>query len=168
MELGRVPWYDDDTGGIRNPDKESTSEDEAVAEQQKNKKRRGRKPKVIHDETYESAVTTNAGAQINVGLNRMQINERLGIVEPVTSTSGLTARGTPTATYLTAPGPTIAIFTASDAIASVTTPRPVTAVAQRRETNPLQELPHCTSISPELQNYWTEKARHWKMSTLSR
>ena len=48
----------------------------------------------------------------------------------------------------------------------MTTPRPVTAVAQRRGTNRLQELPHCTSIPPELQNYCTEKARHWKMSTL--
>ena len=137
MELGRVPWYGDNTRGETNPDKESTSKDETMAEQQKSKKQRGRKPKVIHDETEESAVTTDAGARINAGPNRTQINERLGIVEPVTSTSGLTARGTPTATYSTAPAPTIAISTTGDAIASMTTPRPVTVVAQRRGTNPL-------------------------------
>ena len=78
-----------------------------LRDQQKCKKRRGRKPKVIHDETEESAVTTDADP------NRTQINERLGIVEPVTSTSGLTARGTPTATYSMAPAPTIAISTAA-------------------------------------------------------
>ena len=96
---------------------------------------------MIHDETEESAVTTDADASMNASLNRMQINERLRIVEPVTSTSGLTTRGTPTVTYSTAPAPIIAISTASDAIASVTTPRPVIAVVQRRRTNPLQELP---------------------------
>ena len=40
LELGRVPWYDDETRGETNPDKESISEDETMPEQQKRKKRR--------------------------------------------------------------------------------------------------------------------------------
>ena len=78
LELGRVPSYDDDTRCETNPDKESISEDETMAEQQKSKKRRGRKPEVIHDKTEESAVTTDSDARIIAGPNRTQINEGWG------------------------------------------------------------------------------------------
>ena len=54
----------------------------------------------------------------------MQINVIMGVVEPVTSTSGMTVRGTSTASYSTAAMPTIKISTAHNTISSVNTSMP--------------------------------------------
>ena len=99
-------------------------------------------------------------------LSRMQINEILRVVELVTSTSRMTARGTSTASYSTAALPTFEISTACNTISSVNTPMPGTAMTHQGEPHLLWRLPHSISVAPELQRYWTSKANRWQMSTL--
>ena len=111
-------------------------------------------------------MTTDKGTQVSSHLSRMQINEIVGVVEPDMSTSGMTARGTSTASYSTATIPTIEISTAHNAISAVNTSMPGTAGTHPVETHPLQRAPHAIRIAPEIQHYWMGKANRWQMSTL--
>ena len=138
MELEIVPWYQSDRPEEGNQDKESSSEEEAVAAK-KIKKKRGRKQKIIPEDGESNAVTTDDETQVSPHLSRTQINDIVGIVEPVTSTSGMTARGTSTASYPTATIPTIEISTAHNAISSVHTSMPGTAVTHSVETHRCNE-----------------------------
>ena len=130
------------------------------------KKKRVRKQKVPVDDQESNAVTTDDGAQVCSRLSRTEINEIVGVVEPVTSTSGMTARGTSTASYSTAAMPTIEISTAHNAISSANTSLPETAVMHQVEPQPLPRVLQAIRVAPEIQQYWTGKANRWQMSSL--
>ena len=127
LEPGMVPWYPSDLPEEGAEGEESSSHEEVVLSKTM-KKKRGRKQKVPLEDQESNAVTTDEGAQVSSRLKRMEINEIVGVVEPVTSTSGMTARGTSTVSYTTAAMPTIEISPAHNAISSANTSLPGTAV----------------------------------------
>ena len=106
LEPEMVPWYPSDLPEEGAEGKESSSDEEVVVAKTM-KKKRGRKQKVPSEDQESNARTTDEGTQVSSHFNRMEINEIVGVVEPVTSTSGMTARGTSTASYSTAAIPTI-------------------------------------------------------------
>ena len=95
-------------------------------------------------------MTTDEGTLMSSHLSRMQINEIVEVVEQVTSTSAMTARGTSTASYSTAAIPTFEVSTAHNTISSVNTSMPGTAVAHQVEAHPLRRVPHSISVVPEI------------------
>ena len=109
-------------------------------------------------------MTTDDGTQVCSRLSRTEINEIVGMVEPVTSTSGMTARGTSTASYSTAAMPTIEISPAHNPISSANTSLPGTAVMHQVEPQPLSRVPQAIRVAPEIQQ--TGKANRWQMSSL--
>ena len=127
LEPGMVPWYPSDLPEEGAEGEESSSDEEMVLLKAM-KKKRGRKQKVPVDNQESNTVTTDDGAQEGSRLRRTEINEIVGVVEPVTSTSGMTARGTSTASYSTAAMPTIEISTTHNASSSANTSLPGTAV----------------------------------------
>ena len=165
MEPRMVPWYPSDLPEEGAEGEESSSDEEVVLSKTM-KKKRGRKQKVPLDDQESNAVTTDDGAQVSSRLSRMEINEIVGVVEPVTSTSGMTARGTSTASYSTAAMQTIEISTAHNAISSANTSLPGSAAMHQVELQPLPQVPHAIRVAPEIQQYWTGKANRWQMSSL--
>ena len=136
LEPGTVPWYPSDLPEEGAEGEESSSDEEVVLSKTM-KKKRGRKQKVPIDDQESNAATTDDGAQVCSRLSRTEINEIVDMGEPVTSTSGITARGTSTASYSTAAMPTIEISIAHNAISSANTSLPGTAVMHQVEPQPL-------------------------------
>ena len=93
LESGMVPWYPSDLPEEGAEGEESSSDEEVVLAKTM-KEKRGRKQKVPLEDQESNAVMTDEGTQVSSHLSRMEINEIVGVVEPVTSTSGMTARGT--------------------------------------------------------------------------
>ena len=165
LEPEMVPWYPSYLPEESAEGKESSSDEEVVLAKTM-KKKRGRKQKVPSEDQESNAVTTDEGTQVSSHLSRMEINDIVGVVEPVTSRSGMTARGISIASYSTAAMPTIEISTDHNAISSANTSMPGTAVMHPVETHSLQRVPHAIMVAPEIQHYWTGKANRWQMSSL--
>ena len=91
LEPGMVPWYPSDLPEEDAEGKESSSDEDVVLAKTM-KKKRGRKQKVPLEDQESNEVTTDEGTQVSSHLSRMEINEIVGVVEPVTSTSGMTAK----------------------------------------------------------------------------